>query len=300
MDASMNLNTMNKRFWRWMGMAALAAMVSGGALAATGITATKHNLSATGGAGSVNKFSGTEQICVFCHTPHASDALTTSPPLWNRTMPVSATFTTYDSLGTTTLQGNVLGVGSISLACLSCHDGAQAANVGLNNVGGSGLTNAAWTAGTWSGSNGTGKPTGAALLGTSLTNDHPVGIEYCGGGITANATTGVLAGSCANSEFINATSSTTGDGRTAQLVGGAINSVAAVWVDVDGTPAARAKGDVRLYLRDFTSVGGSASTPSVECGSCHDPHLEATGTNNVAFMRVTPDGSKICLSCHVK
>lgn len=297
MNANMKTRQIGKRLWHWVGAAALATMLSGTAFAApSGITTTKHNLSATGGV--ANRFSGTEQICVFCHTPHGSDADVTHPPLWNRTMPSSASFTTYDSLGTTTLQGKVLGVGSISLACLSCHDGSQAMNVGLSNVAGSGATNAAWTAGTWSVGN--GKPAGVALLGTDLKNDHPVGIEYCGGGVTANATTGALSGSCSNTEFIGSTSTTTGDGRTAQLTGGAINSTAAVWVDVDGTGGSRGKGDVRLYLRDFTTVGGAASTPSVECGSCHDPHLEATGTNNVAFMRVTPDGSKICLSCHVK
>jgi predicted CXXCH cytochrome family protein len=296
----MKTKVSSKALWRWLGLAA-ALMVSGSALAASGITTTKHNLSATGGTGSTNKFSGTEQICVFCHTPHASDADNSHPPLWNRTMPASNTFTTYDSLGTTTLQGKVLGVGSISLACLSCHDGSQAMNVGLKNDPGSGASNATFQAGTWSGSNGTGKPVGPALLGTNLKDDHPVGVEYCGGGITANATTGVLSGSCNNTEFIGATSTTTGDGRTAQLTGGKINNVAAVWVDVDGTAGSRGKGDIRLYIRDFTGVSGtSASTPSVECGSCHDPHLESTGTNNVAFMRVTPDGSKICLSCHVK
>ena len=63
---------------------------------------TKHNLG-TSGTG-VNKFSGTAEICVFCHTPHGADT-SAAVPLWNRTLPAANTFTTYDSLGTSSLDG---------------------------------------------------------------------------------------------------------------------------------------------------------------------------------------------------
>ena len=43
----------------------------------TGIAATKHNLGSTGTG--VNKFSGTAEICVFCHTPHGADTSAAVP-----------------------------------------------------------------------------------------------------------------------------------------------------------------------------------------------------------------------------
>lgn len=300
----MNATSMTKRTGRglvsWVGAVALLAAFSASALAATGITNTKHNLSSTGPG---NKFSGTDQICVFCHTPHGSD--TSAPaPLWNRTLASGAAYTTYDTLGTTWLDGKVLEVGSISLACLSCHDGTQAMN-SVINAPGSGTTNAAWTAGSWTaGASGMGGGisggmlTGVVALGQDLSDDHPIGIQYCGGGVNGDGTSSFTGSTCADGDFVGTGSTTTSDGRTAQLKTAQINNAQQFWVELGGN-ATRSKTDIPLYNRSFTGVGGSANTPSVECGSCHDPHVEKIG-NNVAFMRVDVAGSKICLSCHVK
>ena len=42
----------------------------------------------------------------------------------------------------------------------------------------------------------------------------------------------------------------------------------------------------------------------VECASCHDPHgVPAKGGGpffNKTFMRVSNDGSDLCLTCHIK
>lgn len=298
MSANTTARSSSRHFTKWIGAAAILAFFAGSALAASGITNTKHNLSSSGPG---NKFSGTDQICVFCHTPHGSDADNTHPPLWNRAMG-TASYTTYDSLGTSTLSGQVLAVGSVSLACLSCHDGTQAMNNVINGPG-SGLNPTSWSGGSWTvgsavmgGGITNGALTGLVNLSGDLQDDHPIGVQYCGGGITGNATTGAVAGTCNNSEFIGpGGGATTSDGRTASLEGAKINSKQAFWVDVDGSTG-RGKGDLRLYARTFT--GGTG--PSVECGSCHDPHVESFGSNNVAFMRVTASGSKICLSCHVK
>ena len=108
----------------------LLIAASGPALAQ--IAETKHNLGTTG-TGS-NSFDGTGELCVFCHTPHGGDT-SANPPLWNRVLPDAGTFTTYDSLGTSSLDGEVLEVGSVSIACLSCHDGTQAMNVMINAPG---------------------------------------------------------------------------------------------------------------------------------------------------------------------
>ena len=42
---------------------------------------------------------------------------------------------------------------------------------------------------------------------------------------------------------------------------------------------------------------------SVECGSCHDPHVESgTGTpaSGQTFLRIANSGSAVCLACHNK
>lgn len=273
-------------------LAILLMCLSLGVGAATGITNTKHNLS-TSGTGANHLTTGTDQICVFCHTPHGSD--TTAPvPLWNRVLPAGGGFTTYATLGTSTLDGEVLAVGSVSLAGLSCHDGTQAMDT-LINAPGSGGYNAAgavpagWA---WAGSN---LITGVAKLGTDMRDDHPIGVEYCGGGITGATT--IVGGACKDGDFIGPGAfGTTSDGRTAELKTSISNGMQIFWVDVDGL-ASKSKNDIQLYTRTFA---GGISRPSVECGSCHDPHVESKGSDNIHFMRVTTSGSKICLSCHVK
>jgi predicted CXXCH cytochrome family protein len=249
-----------------------------------GISATKHNLGSTGTG--TNSFDGTAELCVFCHTPHGAD-VTANPPLWNRVLPAAATFTTYDSLGTSTLDGEVLGVGSVSIACLSCHDGTQAMNVMINAPGSGDYDPAGFTlAGTWSGPTATASTPGSLAystasivdLGKDLTNDHPVGVEYAGGG--CQAITGDIcspvAGNTADPDFKDAE-------RTASGI-----DLWYVDVDTDGT---RDKTDMILYTRAFAAGSG----PSVECGSCHDPHNEAG-----LFLRLDNTGSAVCLACHIK
>lgn len=110
------------------------------------IAGTKHDLSGNGW--------GTDQICKFCHTPHNA-AATQLAPLWNHAS-TAATFTLYasDTLNATTGQPT-----NSSKACLSCHDGT----VALDSYGTR---------------TGTNTITGTALLGTALTNDHPISITY--------------------------------------------------------------------------------------------------------------------------
>lgn len=246
-----------------------------------GISSTKHNLS-SGGTGT-NKFGGTGEICVFCHTPHGSDT-TAAVPLWNRVLG-SNTYTTYDSLGTSTLDGDTAPVGSVSIACLSCHDGTQAMNVMINQPG-SGGYNAAGAAltGTWTGPAATATPAGSlnyatasiVNIGTDLRNDHPIGIQYGGGGLTTAAPAGTLK----DSDF-TAPQNTT------------LNGITVWWVDTGG--AGRQKTDLALYTRTEATVTGGAQ-PFVECASCHDPH----SSTNPTFLRIANTGSAVCLACHTK
>ncbi len=275
------------------GRSRIAALAAGLVMVVLGVTlstpakaqiaGTKHNLGTSGAAGN-NRFSGTAEICVFCHTPHGADT-SAAVPLWNRTLPAPGTFQTYDSLGTSSLDGKVAPVGSVSIACLSCHDGVQSMST-VMNAPGSGLAgDAAWQNGAWSGANqSAGLMTGVAALGKDLRNDHPIGIQYAGGGYSTATPTGPGT----DADFKPATTAVVG---TTQVW----------WVDTEGTPnGTRQKTDLPLYTRG-TSVGNpgySTQTnpePFVECASCHDPH-----TANSTFLRIQNTGSAVCLACHTK
>ncbi|MCC4114278.1 cytochrome c3 family protein [Aromatoleum toluclasticum] len=266
---------------------ALASLALVASAASAGISATKHNLTTTGTG--PNKQSSTEQICVFCHTPHAANT-GVEAPLWNKGLPAATGYTTYSTANSSTIDGEVLGVGSVSAACLSCHDGTQAMDNLVNAPGSGGYTSGGanqayvWTAG--------GEIIGAsgnaiANLGQNLRNDHPIGIQYCGGGITGTGTT--VNGSCRDSDFA---------GAATRLKTKTINSAQVFWIDTSTVDNTRSKSDIILYTRDFS--GGSVKGPSVECASCHDPHVETKGSDNISFMRVTTAGSQICLACHTK
>jgi predicted CXXCH cytochrome family protein len=250
--------------------------------AAAQIANTKHNLGTSPGGTGVNQFSGTAEICVFCHTPHGADT-SAAVPLWNRTLPAPAGFQTYDSLGTSTMDGRTATVGSVSIACLSCHDGVTSMSAVINAPGSGTGGDAAWTAGTWTGANQTGGAIGAGLItniGTDLRNDHPIGIQYGGGGITLAAPTAATR----DVDFKVPTSAVLGSGRV-------------WWVDTEATPNnTRQKTDMALYTRPAGSYTGQTDAePFVECASCHDPH-----TTNSTFLRISNAGSAVCLACHVK
>jgi predicted CXXCH cytochrome family protein len=276
---------------RMVKLLAGAAFVLGTASAYAGIAATKHNLGASNGSNINYMTTGTTEICVFCHTPHASNT-NVKAPLWNK--PVNGgTYTTYTTAVSATIDGSVDMTG-VSLACLSCHDGTQAMDTMINKPG-SGGYNAAGSViagGVWTGANQTAGKLNSntvALLGTDLTNDHPVGIQYCGGGISTGSasTTAASTGTCRDSDFIAPANS---------LIGGA----RAWWVDNSaGTTGTREKTDMILYARAPTLAGDSQSgfyQPFVECGSCHDPH----NSTNATFLRIPNAQSAVCLTCHNK
>ncbi len=231
-----------------------------------GVAGGKHDLSIFGGS---NFGGGTEEICVFCHTPHRANTTqryTTNPNnqvsganiqgqfLWNR--PLSAnTFLPYTS-DTYTFKGNEPQPGLNSLLCLSCHDGIGATNVLLNipgdwdpswfstntnqfgdfsindpNIGPLNIGEATCT-----GDNCTG--------GVDLRNDHPIGFDYD-----------------------TAQSSDTG---------------------------IKPRTSLPLILQQRLAI----SSNKVECSTCHDPHLTNSGGNMFLVRPMT--GSQLCLDCHNK
>lgn len=230
-----------------------------------------------------------EQVCVYCHTPHGANQ-NINAPLWNRTVRT----TTYTLYNQQTLSGTTTQPGPNSLTCLSCHDGQTAVD-SIVNMPGSGKYNPelalnpnATTTTTllnaWSTTDdafdhyalkegnteclschspsgqGGAQDFSAYALGTDLSNDHPVGIQLPSGS----------------------------DWNTPNAV---FNNVRFFDTDGDNRPD---KNEIRFY----DSGGGF----EVECASCHDPHgvPGSTATFLPTFLRVTADGSTICLTCHVK
>ncbi len=285
-----------------------AAAVSAGMLATllfafsspapAGIADTTHNLGSGPGPAGRNQVTDTAEICVFCHTPHGAD--TAAPaPLWNKRLGTAGapagggSYVTYDTLQTPSLDGQVAPVGSVSMACLSCHDGTQAMDNIINAPGSGGYdTTGGGNDGrtyTWSGGtvNAAGRlSSGVALIGTDLSNDHPIGIQYCGGGLSGSGNT--VSGTCRDGDFKQ---------PQTQVING--NQI--FWVDTGGTGKQRT--DLPLYQRSTGGLG-----PLVECASCHDPHVSAgqagpTGTGQSAgetFLRVSNANSAVCQACHVK
>ncbi|WP_305043175.1 cytochrome c3 family protein [Geoalkalibacter sp.] len=152
------------------------AMAMFAAPAAASIVNTKHDLSS--GSLATVKSDNVDELCVFCHTPHAASTTVVNAPLWNRG--VSAALVAgdlYDSPSLTAASQPATVVAAVNASdarlCLSCHDGSSMAG---------GLVNP-------SNPEATGQPTfsGSAVVTghtnlfdgtTKLTNDHPIGMDY--------------------------------------------------------------------------------------------------------------------------
>jgi hypothetical protein len=296
------------RSWRAAsaGLLAAALWALAGTASAAGIADTRHNLGTSGAIAGQNKVSDTAEICVFCHTPHGAD--TAAPaPLWNKRLGAAGvpagggTYTTYAQLQTPSLDGQVAQVGSISMACLSCHDGTQAMDNIINAPGSGGYqVDGGGTNGlgyTWSGTATAEGLMGASVanLGSQLRDDHPIGIQYCGGGVTGSGN--VVTAACKDGDFIG----TTGNQPT-RLQTASVNGAQVFWVETGGVNSIKQRTDLPLYTRAFVAGSG----PSVECGTCHDPHVSENqaGPNSqnagATFLRISNASSAVCTSCHVK
>lgn len=145
------------------------AFVAIASMAGASIKNSKHDLST--GSSATFKSADTNQICIFCHTPHNPNQ---NVPLWNRSNPTLGAWTMYASPTISSTAKAKLATGnfdadSISLFCMSCHDGVTAMGAFTNNAG-------------------LGADSTGAILGTSnanignagkdLSDDHPVGFNY--------------------------------------------------------------------------------------------------------------------------
>ncbi|KAF0218766.1 MAG: hypothetical protein FD174_2549 [Geobacteraceae bacterium] len=134
--------------------------------AADTIVGSAHDLKGT--YGGINQ--GSTELCVYCHTPHNA---VKDIPLWNRKNPTATDFQLYKSSITLTDEAKLaaFGTDSVSLFCMSCHDGVTKLGAFINDPA---LANG--TTHTASGS--ALAATNYANLGTNLKNDHPVGFSY--------------------------------------------------------------------------------------------------------------------------
>ena len=258
-----------------------ALVASQPAAAQTTIVGSKHDLTA-GGAGPIKTTDAGTEICAFCHTPHGSSSVA---PLWNKVLPLTTAFTSRYS--SSTMDGITGVVGPNSLTCLSCHDGVSAMDTMINQPG-SGNYNAAGARPgyTWAGGVGVSgamlgrtATTYVATIGVDLSDDHPIGIPYCGGFLT---------GACKDADFnvnklyLNGVVSALAPGTAA---------TDQWWVDTSATPGTRDKSDLVLYA----DAGG---LPTVQCASCHEPHGASAGI--ATFLRIPNTSSALCLTCHKK
>ena len=123
-------------------------------------------------------------------------------------------------------------------------------------------------------------PNTVTNLGKDLTNDHPIGIQFAGGGYSISNP----GGPGADKDFNEANSEIMGTSRV-------------WWVNTPEGSQAFERTDMKLYTRTATRgayVG--EDQPYVECASCHDPHVD----KNPTFLRINPAGSAVCLTCHNK
>lgn len=207
--------------------------------------------------------SNEDEVCVFCHTPHGGLA---RPGLWNRDLPTQ-TFTHYTSATADTfLQTNVnRAVSDESLICLSCHDGITSPSAVINpNNGTGGLPEL---------NGGTASPLvyvfggPNALIGAEMLPGDPFSIDPA-------------------------------------TRGSAMNDDHPISFDYDAIESTK---PTKFQLSSFAEGRGirffdnSYGTKSVECSTCHDPHVDYWANSSYTpFLVTSNSASYICLSCHKK
>jgi len=234
------------------------------AMAFAQISGTRHDLSNanTGVTTRSNATGGTDQTCIFCHTPHRG---ATQQLLWNR----NAQTTTYNWGGTAaTTAGTPLATNlrPQSMACLSCHDGT----VGLGDVINSNGAAAQFPmVGNVDAQN---RLTGGMRVGVAgnLSGNHPISIAYprTGGSTYFTNTSGVTL--LTDFRVVATTGCATPTGLCTTATGG---------------------NNITIYADGTNGYG-------IECGSCHDVHNRFAG--NGYFLRASTARSEICLACHAK
>jgi len=153
-----------------------------------GIVMSKHDLT-KGSATTVGWAAAGISACAFCHTPHNAVSAA-NIPLWNRSI-VNTAYTLYSNAATSFGTSGSAGPGVGSKTCLSCHDGTLslgdvAVTTDATTNGATAIANRVNAAGFLVAGN-------SALIGSDLSNDHPIGMTYD----STSATAGLVAQSTA-------------------------------------------------------------------------------------------------------
>lgn len=237
------------------------------------IANTPHNLSSSSPTlqyGSTNE----EEICIFCHTPHGGSL---DGPLWNKN-PTTTTFTHYTSATLSTKVADSRGAENVfkeSLLCLTCHDGSISM---YNVINTSNRTGGQPEPGAFFGFDGKMPIFDASLQGAKT-----------GAGRNADGT-------------VSDVSHDLSDDHPISFFYEAVRNDSAK----TNTQNLRTIGEVETAGARFFPQNGADADKRVECGSCHDPHVDygffgVGGDEAYAPFLITPnDGSKLCLACHIK
>lgn len=125
--------------------------------------------------------------------------------------------------------------------------------------------------------------------------DHPFGVPYRG---AVKNRMPVLSGPTSKPDAETSSASVSAKKLLAlddfrDVSQGIIENRSVWWVSMSGTTTRRTRNDLPLYTR--SDLDGGQSVPFIECSSCHDPH-----SSNETFLRLTNEGSRLCLTCHIK
>lgn len=262
-----------------------------------GVMYTKHNLANWNTAADTFKSSNVNEVCVFCHTPHAAGGR----PLWNREVS-----TRKDSGGTaqpiyfyaysSTYMHHSLPtqLGEETLLCMSCHDGVSSMNVlhnppnsvsSVNMVGGEQIGDGV----NWDLVNSDNRQTGFADIGDAyFVTDGNVN-TYAGVGGAGDYYGGpgyMMFGV---------------DWVTGKAV--ADHPISINYDEAYSSPG----GNTRLKDKSVTGLPFyGTNKDKLECTTCHDPHVNYVNTAQGGDVRYKPflvrsnASSGLCFSCHIK
>ena len=231
--------------------------------AATGFVGSKHDFS-------IDRGSNDMRICIYCHTPSGAQAASATPQ-WKK-LPGGevSRYRRYADMGTVVLDVEEPPVGSVSLSCLSCHDGTQAPDVAIE-------THA--------------KAQGRGILPPDFVqNDelhgHPVHVDYASGACRGHRA------DCDPRQL------TRGAVDFNPLSYAEINGMSYWWVNNQAGTPLREKSDLLLYGDQNSREKAGRDDPKIECATCHDPHNASS--QPVSFLRVDNRESQLCQVCHIK
>lgn len=253
----------------------------------TSVVGGPHDLSQTG----PGTFTfATDQVCVFCHTPHGaninqsyyadpgdmtyngtaapqSGGLINGLYLWNRQAP-ERSFSIYTS-ATLEQPAGYGQPGLVSMLCLSCHDGIGAMNVLLNYPAGATFDGNGYLFG---------------VGGRNQFGDFSVSDPFVG---PLNIAEGQADGG----------SGTQGDPLTGLDLTND-HPIGMVYTDIQALDAGlRSTGDVLNFTQ--TLVDRLDITEGrLECSTCHDAHV--TNPDGNKFLVLDNTNSYLCTRCHLK